>query len=100
MTLDVRALRPDPSPARTMALLLQVFADAEQSLTRREAEYRAFGVTKTEASNVAVAVGELRRRKLIASADWADRRYVITEAGREALKLAVEMSHPSNRGGA
>lgn len=79
----VRVARPGPDDA--LAKMLAAFVEADRSLTRREAEVRAFGHTSFTATWAASAVRELRSGGYIRSSARDDRRYIATDKGRAML---------------
>lgn len=83
----VRVARQDPNAELNLIRLLEVFVTAEQSLTRREAEVRAFGHTTFTATWAASAVRDLREGGYIRSSARDDRRYIATDKGRATLGL-------------
>lgn len=92
----VRVIRPMPDD--TKVRMLAAFVNADRSLSRRDAETIAFGVTTTTAAKAAHAVRELRSAGYIERHPLHDRRYVATDLGRQMLafvKACETPAHPS-----
>lgn len=96
----VRVARP--APDNTLAKMLAVFVEADRSLSRREAEQRAFGRTSYSATWAASAVRELREGGYIRSSARDERRYIATDKGRAMLGVlrACDQAEPPSGGAA
>lgn len=78
-------VRGGPAPDDAQVRMLAAFCDAGRSLTRREAEERAFGVTSYTAVWAASAVRELVEAGYLERMPLTNNRYRATSFGRNML---------------
>lgn len=102
----VRVLRPDPSPDESVKRMLTAFVESPWSLTRHEAEVKAFGHTTHTAMFAIDAFKVLKAKGFIAPVERDERRFRATARGVAALqhRLAHDEDearrHPSGGGAA
>lgn len=83
----VRVLRQDPNPDESMVKMLAAWVDAPSSLTRHEAEVRAFGHTTYTAMFAIDAFHALRKGGYIELVPLTDKRFRPTTKGVAALAV-------------